>query len=283
MEETYHVTFNEADEVITQTNIKGDEINFNENISFPDDEFLVRRIHPSKSTIADDHHVHSEPNDFELAESHVNDILEVQDIKVNLRLVVIEALEEQGWVIEMQEELNQFERNKVWTLVPTPYGKTIIGTKWIFRNNMDENGVVIKNKARIFLAYAAYIGFVVYQMDVKSAFLNGKLSDEVYVQQPTRYQANPKESHLAAVKRIFRHLKGTPNLGVVFSTWMAFGGNTRNLGSFGEETDEITNLHQILKEVLLTERGDGITSIKRHRRDLFSGGVWNLETASGHG
>ncbi|GJU11067.1 hypothetical protein Tco_1133463 [Tanacetum coccineum] len=64
---------------------------------------------------------------------------------------------------------------------------------------------------------------------------------------------------------------------------MAFGGNTRNLGSFGEETDDITDLHQILEEVFLTERGDGVTSIKRRRRDLFSDGVWNLETVSGCG
>ncbi|GJX63800.1 hypothetical protein Tco_0296700 [Tanacetum coccineum] len=69
----------------------------------------------------------------------------------------------------------------------------------------------------------------------------------------------------------------------VFSTWMAFGENSRNLGSFGEETDEITDLHQILEEVFLTERGDGVASIKRGRRDLFSDGVWNLETASGSG
>ncbi|GKA51325.1 retrovirus-related pol polyprotein from transposon TNT 1-94 [Tanacetum coccineum] len=169
----------------------------------------------------------------------------------------------------MQEELNQFERNKVWTLVPKPYGKTIIGTKWIWKNKMDEHGVVTKNKAilvaqgynqqkgidyeetfapvarlkaiRIFLAYAAFIRFTVYQMDVKSAFLNGKISEEVYVQQPPGfesskfpnyvckldktlyrqkqvprawYQANPKESHLVAVKRIFRYLKGTPSLGL---------------------------------------------------------------------
>ncbi|GJW21104.1 MAK10-like protein [Tanacetum coccineum] len=59
----------------------------------------------------------------------------------------------------------------------------------------------------------------------------------------------------------------------VFSTWMTFGGNTRDLGSFGEETDEITDLHQILEEVLLTERGDGVASIKRRRRDLFIDGV----------
>ncbi|GJV30126.1 hypothetical protein Tco_1386574 [Tanacetum coccineum] len=66
----------------------------------------------------------------------------------------------------------------------------------------------------------------------------------------------------------------------VFSTWMAFGGNTRNLGSLGEETDEITDLHQILEEMLLTERGDGVASIKRRRHDLASDGVWTLATVS---
>ncbi|GJR68882.1 putative reverse transcriptase domain-containing protein [Tanacetum coccineum] len=78
------------------------------------------------------------------------------------------------------------------------------------------------------------------------------------------------------------YLTGMDDEGEV-TTWMAFGGNTRDLGSFGEETDEITDLHQILEEVLLTERGDGVASIKRRRRDLFSDGVWNLETASGRG
>ncbi|GKA43908.1 retrovirus-related pol polyprotein from transposon TNT 1-94, partial [Tanacetum coccineum] len=93
---------------------------------------------------------------------------------------------------------------------------------------------------RIFLAYAAYMGFMMYQMDVESTFLNRKISEEVYVQQPPGfessefpnhvckidkalyglkqaprawYQANPKESHLVVVKRIFRYLKRTPNLG----------------------------------------------------------------------
>ncbi|GJY92312.1 retrovirus-related pol polyprotein from transposon TNT 1-94, partial [Tanacetum coccineum] len=100
---------------------------------------------------------------------------------------LVEALEEEGWVLAMTEELNQFERNKVWTLVPKPYGKTIIGLKWVFRNKMDKESIVIKNKARlvakgymqeegiyydetfapvarleairIFLAYASYMGF----------------------------------------------------------------------------------------------------------------------------
>ncbi|GKF51569.1 hypothetical protein Tco_0148036 [Tanacetum coccineum] len=69
----------------------------------------------------------------------------------------------------------------------------------------------------------------------------------------------------------------------VFSTWMAFGGNTRDLGSFGEETDKITDLHQIHEEVLFTERGDGVASKKRCRHDLSSDGVRDLATALGFG
>ncbi|GJZ96675.1 hypothetical protein Tco_0669009 [Tanacetum coccineum] len=64
---------------------------------------------------------------------------------------------------------------------------------------------------------------------------------------------------------------------------MTIGGNTRDLGSFEEETDEITDLHQILKEVLLTERGDGVACIKRRRHDPSGDGVRDLVTASGRG
>ncbi|GJR11990.1 hypothetical protein Tco_0794642 [Tanacetum coccineum] len=69
----------------------------------------------------------------------------------------------------------------------------------------------------------------------------------------------------------------------VFSTWMAFGENTRDLGSFGEETDKITDVHQIHEEVLFKKRGDGIAGIKRRRRDLSSDNVRDLATASGRG
>ncbi|GKA39740.1 retrovirus-related pol polyprotein from transposon TNT 1-94 [Tanacetum coccineum] len=136
----------------------------------------------------------------------------------------IEALEEEGWVIVMREELNQFERNKVWTLVSVPYGKKIIKIKWIFKNKMDKSGVVIKNKARlvaqgfsqqdgidydetfspvarleairIFLAYTAYMGFVVHQMDVKSAFLNRKIAEEVYIQQLPGFESSEFPNHI---------------------------------------------------------------------------------------
>nr|GEX19585.1 hypothetical protein [Tanacetum cinerariifolium] len=64
---------------------------------------------------------------------------------------------------------------------------------------------------------------------------------------------------------------------------MTFEGNTRDLGSFGEETDKITDLHQIHEEVFLTERGDGVAGIKRRRRDLSSNSVRNLATALGRG
>ncbi|GKA15091.1 hypothetical protein Tco_0694838 [Tanacetum coccineum] len=67
----------------------------------------------------------------------------------------------------------------------------------------------------------------------------------------------------------------------VFSTWMAFGGNTRDLGSFGEETDEITDLHQILEEVLLTARGDDVAGITRRRRDPSGDDVRDFVTTSG--
>ncbi|GJT58283.1 ribonuclease H-like domain-containing protein [Tanacetum coccineum] len=125
---------------------------------------------------------------------------------------ISEALENESWVDAMQEELLQFKIQKVWILVDLPYGKKAIGTKWVYRNKKDERGVVVRNKEmlvaqghrqeegidydevfapvarveaiRIFLAFASNIGFIVYQMNVKSAFLYGKIDEEVYGSQP---------------------------------------------------------------------------------------------------
>ncbi|GKD52129.1 hypothetical protein Tco_1281105 [Tanacetum coccineum] len=69
----------------------------------------------------------------------------------------------------------------------------------------------------------------------------------------------------------------------VFSTWMAFGGNTCDFGSFGEETDEIMDLHQIQEEILFSKRGDGVAGIKRRRRDPSSDDIRDLVTDSGRG
>ncbi|KAI3704816.1 hypothetical protein L1987_75045 [Smallanthus sonchifolius] len=122
-----------------------------------------------------------------------------------------EALKHNSWIEAMQEELLQFKRQDVWKLVDLPPGQTAIGTRWVFRNKQDERGIVIKNKARqvaqgytqeegidydevfapvarleairIFLAFAASKNFMIYQMDVKSVFLYGKIGEEVYVKQ----------------------------------------------------------------------------------------------------
>nr|GEZ33878.1 hypothetical protein [Tanacetum cinerariifolium] len=89
----------------------------------------------------------------------------------------------------MQDELLQFSLQKVWRLVNLPYRKKAIGTKWVYRNKKDERGIVVRNKSRIeairiFLAFALFMGCIVYQMDVKSAFLYGKIEEKVYVSQP---------------------------------------------------------------------------------------------------
>ncbi|GKC22685.1 putative ribonuclease H-like domain-containing protein, partial [Tanacetum coccineum] len=84
----------------------------------------------------------------------------------------------------------------VWILVDFPFGKKEIGTKWVYMNKKDERGVVVRIKARIeairiFLAFASYMGFIVYQMDVKSAFLYGIIDEEVCVSQPPGF-VDPK-------------------------------------------------------------------------------------------
>ena len=60
-----------------------------------------------------------------------------------------EASSDDSWILAMQEELNQFTRNDVWELVPRPEDKTIIGTKWVYKNKMNEQGEVVRNKARL--------------------------------------------------------------------------------------------------------------------------------------
>ncbi|GJW44680.1 putative ribonuclease H-like domain-containing protein [Tanacetum coccineum] len=125
---------------------------------------------------------------------------------------ISEALQDDSWVEAMQEELLQFRLQQVWILVDLPHGAKVIGTKWVYRNKQDERGVVVRNKARLvaqghrqeegidydevfapvarieairlFLAFASFMGFIVYQMDVKSAFLYGTIDEEVYVSQP---------------------------------------------------------------------------------------------------
>ncbi|GKB47099.1 putative ribonuclease H-like domain-containing protein, partial [Tanacetum coccineum] len=134
-------------------------------------------------------------------------ILEDPKSIVQTRSKVNKSSGAHAFVDAMQEELLQFKIQKVWILVGLPYEKKAIGTKWIYRNKKNERGVVVRNKARlvaqgyrqeeridydeffapvarieairIFLAFASYMGFIVYQMDVKSAFLYGTIDKEV--------------------------------------------------------------------------------------------------------
>jgi hypothetical protein len=151
---------------------------------------------------------------------------------------VDEALRDEGWVSAMHEELYQFTRNDVWTLVPHPTEHNIIGTKWIFKNKTDEHDTVVRNKARliaqgytqidgvdfdetfapvarlesirILLSIACHLGFKLYQMDVKSAFLNGVLQEEVYVEQLNGFQNPHHPHHVYKLKKALYGLKQAP-------------------------------------------------------------------------
>ncbi|GKB59389.1 putative ribonuclease H-like domain-containing protein [Tanacetum coccineum] len=131
------------------------------------------------------------------------------------------AMVNPSWIEAMQEELLQFKLQKVWTLVDLLKGKRAIETKWVYRNKKDERGIVVRNKARLvakgytqeegidydevfapvarieairlFLAYASFMGLIVYQMDVKSAFLYGTIEEDVYVCQPPGLQVQQKD------------------------------------------------------------------------------------------
>nr|GEZ73985.1 putative ribonuclease H-like domain-containing protein [Tanacetum cinerariifolium] len=132
---------------------------------------------------------------------------------------------------------------KVWILVDLPFGKKAIGTKWVYRNKKDEGGVVVRNKARlvtqghrqekgidydevfapvarieairIFLAIASYMGFIFYQMDVKSAFLYGTIDEEVYVSQPLGF-VDPKFPN-----KVYKVVKALYGLHQALRAWYA--------------------------------------------------------------
>ncbi|XP_028196458.1 uncharacterized protein LOC114381380, partial [Glycine soja] len=161
---------------------------------------------------------------------HVTFMIEPKNIK--------EAIVDDNWIIAMQEELNQFERNNVWKLVEKPENYPVIGTKWVFRNKLDEHGIIIRNKARLvakgynqeegidyeetyapvarleairmLLAYASIMNFKLYQMDVKSAFLNGLIQEEVYVEQPPGFEIADKPNHVYKLQKALYGLKQAP-------------------------------------------------------------------------
>ncbi|KAJ9561594.1 hypothetical protein OSB04_006754 [Centaurea solstitialis] len=167
-----------------------------------------------------------------------NVCLYVNFISENEPKEIDDALRDPAWVSAMQEELAEFIRNNVWLLVPRPRKRTIIGSMWIFRNKLDEIGTIIRNKARLvaqgyrqeegidydetfapvarleairlFLAFAAHMNFKVYQMDIKNAFLNGKLNEEVYVAQPPGFVDPKFPDHVYKLNKALYGLKQAP-------------------------------------------------------------------------
>ena len=135
----------------------------------------------------------------------------------------------------MNVELEKIEKNNTWELVPRPHDKNIIGTKWIFKNKLNENGEVIIKKARLvckgyaqqegidfeetfaptarleairmFLSLSSFCKFKVYQMDVKSAFLNGDLEEEVYIEQPEGFILGNNAKLVCKLKKAIYGLK----------------------------------------------------------------------------
>src|SRR6202142_3357858 len=138
----------------------------------------------------------------------------------------------------MDEELEQIERNNTWELVPRPKDKNVIGTKWVFKNKLNENGEVIRKKARLvckgyaqqegidfeetfsptarleairmFLALSSFQKFKAFQSDVQSTFLNGDLEEEVYIEQPDGVILGNDPNIVCRLKKALYGLKQAP-------------------------------------------------------------------------
>ncbi|GKB73317.1 retrovirus-related pol polyprotein from transposon TNT 1-94 [Tanacetum coccineum] len=134
--------------------------------------------------------------------------------------------------------LNQFERLQVWELVPRPEGKNVIALKWLWKNKCDAENIVVQNKShlmakgykqeegidfeesfapvahleavRMFIAFAAHMNITIFQMDVKTAFLNGPLKEEVYVSQPEGFIDYEFPNHVYRLKKALYDLKQAP-------------------------------------------------------------------------
>ncbi|KAG7559036.1 Integrase catalytic core [Arabidopsis thaliana x Arabidopsis arenosa] len=148
------------------------------------------------------------------------------------------ALEDESWFKACHEELNQFSHHEVWDLVPKPANVNIVGTKWIFKNKTDEEGNVTRNRARLvaqgysqvegidfdetfapvarlesirfLLGIACLLNIKLFQMDVKSAFLNGVIQEEVYVSQPKGFEDPRFPNHVYKLKKALYGLKQAP-------------------------------------------------------------------------
>ncbi|KAI3746135.1 hypothetical protein L6452_08557 [Arctium lappa] len=189
---------------------------------------------------------------------------------------VFEAMKDSSWIEAMQEELLQFKLQEVWDLVDLPKGHRAIGTKWIFRNKKDERGIVIRYKARLvaqgytqeegidceevfapvasieairlFLAYASYMKFKVYQMDVNRAFLYGTIDEEVYVCQPPRFENPSYPDRVYKLKKALYGLHQAPRAWYdTLSTYLLENGFERGI------IDKTLFIKRSKKDILLVQ------------------------------
>jgi hypothetical protein len=191
----------------------------------------IQRDHPVNSILGDIHKGVTTRSRVAHFCEHYSFVSSIEPYRIE------DALRDPDWVVSMQEELNNFTRNEVWNLVPCP-NQNVVGTKWKFCNKQDEHGVVTRNKARlvakgysqvegldfdetyalvarlesirILLAYATYHGFKLYQMGVKSAFLNGPIKEEVYVEQPPGFEDSEYPNHVYKLSKALYGLKQAP-------------------------------------------------------------------------
>jgi hypothetical protein len=149
-----------------------------------------------------------------------------------------EAAKEPHWVQAMNQEIDSIEKNKTWDLIDLPSHKKSIGVKWVYKTKLNEKGKIEKHKARLvakgfsqqpgtvygenfapvarldtvrtLLAIAAQHKWQVYQMDVKSAFLNGFLEKKVYVDQPPGFEVQEHPAKVYRLKKALYGLKQAP-------------------------------------------------------------------------
>ncbi|BBH00217.1 multidrug resistance-associated protein 9 [Prunus dulcis] len=168
----------------------------------------------------------------------------LDDILAQCNLCIVEpekfdeAVKDESWIKAMKDELSMIEKNATWELVDRPSSKPVIGVKWVFKTKLNLDGSVQKNKARLvakgysqkpgvdynetfapvarldtirtLIALAAQKGWQLYQLDVKSAFLNGVLEEEVYVDQPEGFVVKGSESKVYKLHKALYGLKQAP-------------------------------------------------------------------------
>jgi hypothetical protein len=147
-------------------------------------------------------------------------------------------VDQQVWREAMLEEYDSIVRNDVWEVVPRPVGKSVVTSKWLYKTKYVADGSIEKHKAcfvargfsqiegvnydetfslvarctsiRSIISIAAEMGWSIHQMDVKTAFLNGFIDEEVYIEQPQRFEVSERETCVRLWRKALYGLKQAP-------------------------------------------------------------------------